>query len=139
MTGQGWTPEMKAFSKAQTSLSGWTILVSLLMFVSWVGIAVAPFVMLAQTGTWRGFFLLPIVFTWLSFCSMWAIGGFLNPGTLVMLAFSVVLYLSGQAPTWFNYILIMYTAAHYINYNTVTPLKKVTAELAEKAFPEGVK
>lgn len=138
MTEQGWTPEMQAFSKAQTSLSGWTILVSLLMYASWIGIAVAPFIMLAQTGTWRGFFLLPIIFTWLSFCSMWAIGGFLNPGTLVMLALSIILYISGQAPSWFNYILIMYTLSHYINYHTVEPLKKGVAQLAEKAFPNGV-
>ena len=135
MTGQGWTPEMKAFSKARTSLSVWSLLVSLFMFVSWVGIAAAPFVMLAQTGTWRGFFLLPIVFTWLSFCSAWAIMGLLNPSTLVMLALSILLYVSGQAPTWFNYILIMYTAAHYINYHTVEPMKKVVAQLGQEAFP----
>ena len=139
MAQQGWTPERKALLKASGSLSLWTFLVALLMFVSWVGIAVAPFVMLAQTGTWRGFFLLPIVFTWLSFCSAWAIMGLLNPSTLVMLALSILLYVSGQAPTWFNYILLIYTAAHYINYHTVEPMKKVVAQLGQKAFPDNEK
>lgn len=139
MTGQGWTPEMQAFSKAQTSLSGWTITVFLLMFVSLIGIAVAPFVMLAQTGTWRGFFLIPIAITWLGFCSFWAVGGFFNPGTLLMLALSMLLYVSAQPPSWFNYILILYTGAHYINYHTVEPLKKGVAQLAAQAFPDGVK
>ncbi|CAK6689058.1 hypothetical protein BBFGKLBO_00539 [Synechococcus sp. CBW1107] len=54
-----------------------------------------------------------------------------------MLALNVILYMSGDAPTWFNYILILYTGAHYINYHTVQPLKKVVAELGEKAFPNG--
>ncbi|MDC0261224.1 hypothetical protein OAK65_03805 [Synechococcus sp. AH-551-N17] len=144
MTEQGLTygeqqARRKTFLEAQTSLSGWTITASLLMYVSVIGIAAAPFVMLAQTGTWRGFFLLPIAITWLSFCSFWAIGGLLNPGTLVMLALSILLYVSGQAPTWFNYILILYTGAHYINHHTVEPLKKGVAQLAAQAFPDGVK
>ena len=137
MTGQGWTPEMRAFAEVETQVSSWTILSSISLCAAWIGIIAAPFVMLAQTGTWRGFFLLPILFTWMGFCSTWAISGFFNPATMVMLALSAIFYISGTPPSWFFATLVLYTFAHSTNHHTVQPLNKVAKDLARKAFADG--
>ena len=86
--------------------------------------------MLSTSGTWRGFLILPILFTWLGFCSGWAVGGLLNPATLVMLALTGIFYISSNPPEWTFVILILYTWSHWINFHTIQPMERSNKELA---------
>jgi len=127
------TPEIEAAFHFNNKLLLRQLLINTLIYACWLAIIATPIFMIANSGNWRGLFLIPMVATWAMFCSSWATAGLFFPMTIIIFLLNAGIYALGDPPSFFNYILAIYVLAHYLNYHVLTPMIKAAPEITQRA------